>query len=182
MNDPHFRLRACTGETEWAVKQSGRAYTIARPVLFMQNLIGMLREGAIHTAAGDGTGCDGRRSRRRRGHGRRADLPGCDGKTYTLTGPQVVSFDEVAEILSRETGKRIRHVRVAPDDVRNALERSGVEAWFAEDMAKLHSMLSAGHQDLVTDDVRAVMGSSPCTLAEFGRDFAARFTGQHPGR
>jgi len=54
MNDPHFRLRACTGETEWAVKQSGRAYTIARPVSFMQNLIGMLGKGAIHTAAGDG--------------------------------------------------------------------------------------------------------------------------------
>jgi len=147
----------------------------------MQHLIGMLREGAIHTTAADGrvamvdardaaVTVDALTSR------------GCDGKTCTPTGPQAVSFDEVAEILSRETGKRIRHVRVAPDDVRNALERSGVEAWFAEDMAKLHSMLAAGYEDLVTDDVRAVMGSSPCTLAEFGRDFAARFAGQHPGR
>src|SRR5215216_1956816 len=113
----------------------------------MQHLIGMLREGAIHTTAADGRGAmvdardaavtvDALTSR------------GCDGKTCTPTGPQAVSFDEVAEILSRETGKRIRHVRVAPDDVRNALERSGVEAWFAEDVAKLHSMLAAGYEDL----------------------------------
>jgi uncharacterized protein YbjT (DUF2867 family) len=162
-------------EMERAVKQSGLAYTIVRPVFLMQNLIGMVREGAIHTAAGDGrvamvdardvaaVTVDALTSR------------SCDGKTYTLTGPQAVSFDEAAETLS-QTGRRIRHVRVAPADIRNALERSGVEAWFAEDMAKLHSMLAAGYEDLVTDDVRMVTGTSPCTLDEFARDVADRFT------
>jgi uncharacterized protein YbjT (DUF2867 family) len=148
----------------------------------MQNLIGMVREGAIHTAAGEGrvamvdardvaaVSVDALTNCR------------CEGKTYTLTGPQALSFDEVAEILSEQTGKRIRHVRVAPDDVRNALRRGGVEAWFAEDMAKLQSMLAAGYEDLVTDDVRSVTGTSPCTLVEFGRDFADRFQAQHPSR
>jgi uncharacterized protein YbjT (DUF2867 family) len=142
----------------------------------------MVREGAIHTAAGEGrvamvdardvaaVSVDALTSRR------------CEGKTYTLTGPQALSFDEVAEILSEQTGKRIRHVRVAPEDVRNTLHRSGVEAWFARDMAKLQSMLAAGYEDLVTDDVRTVTGTSPCTLAEFGRDFADRFQAQHPSR
>lgn len=163
-------------ETERALEQSGLAYTIVRPVFLMQNLIGMVREGAIHTAAGDGrvamvdardvaaATVDALTSRR------------YDGKTYTLTGPQPLSFDEAAEILSQQTGTRIRHVRVAPDDVRNALERSGVEAWFAEDMANLHSMLAAGYEDLVTDDVRTVTGTSPSTLDEFGRDYADHFT------
>ena len=146
----------------------------------MQNLLGMVRDGAIHTAAGDGRVAmvDARdvaavavaalTSRRR------------DGKTYTLTGPQPLSFDEVAEILSEQTGTPIRHVRVAPDDVRNALERAGVERWFAEDMATLHRMLAAGYEDLVTDDVRTATGTSPCTLAEFARDFADHFTGSTP--
>ena len=98
-----------------------------------------------------------------------------DGKTYTLTGPQPLSFDDVSEILSHQTGRRIRHVRVAPENVRDALERGGVEPWFAEDMASLHSMLAAGYENLITDDVRTVTGTSPSTLAEFARDFADRF-------
>jgi uncharacterized protein YbjT (DUF2867 family) len=163
-------------ETERALEDSGLAYTIARPVFLMQNLIRMVRDGAIYTAAEDGrvamvdardvaaatVGALTSRS--------------CDGKTYTLTGPQSLSFDDVAEILMQQTGKRVRHVRVAPDDVRNAMERSGVEAWFASDMAKLHGMLADGYEDLVTDDVRMVTGTSPSTLAEFGRDFADHFT------
>jgi hypothetical protein len=45
-----------------------------------------------------------------------------------------------------------------------------VAAWFADDMARLHAMLAAGYEDVVTDDVRAVTGSPPRTLAQFARD------------
>jgi uncharacterized protein YbjT (DUF2867 family) len=174
-------------DTERAIERSGLTYTLVRPVFLMQNLPSMVREGAIRTAAGDGrvamvdardvaavsvAALTSRRS---------------DGTTYTLTGPQPLSLDEVAETLSRQTGKRIRHERVAPDNVRDALQRSGVEAWFANDMAKLHSMLATGYEDLVTDDVRTATGTSPSTLAEFARDFADHFTrgtgaGEAPGR
>ena len=162
--------------TERAVERSGLAYTLVRPVFLMQNLLGMVRDGAIRTAAEDGrvamvdardvaavtvAALTGR-------HG--------DGTTHTLTGPQPLSFDEVAETLSDATGERIRHERVAPDAVRDALVRGGVETWFAEDMAKLHGMLAAGYEDLVTDDVRTATGTSPCTVAEFARDFADDFS------
>jgi hypothetical protein len=65
---------------------------------------------------------------------------------------------------------QIRHVRVSVDDVRTALESAGVAAWFADDMARLHGMLAAGYEDVVTDDVRAVTGSPARTLAQFVRD------------
>jgi uncharacterized protein YbjT (DUF2867 family) len=167
-------------EAERAVEQSGLSHTIVRPVFLMQNLFKMVRDGAIHTAAEDGrvamvdardvaaVAVNALTSRR------------CDGKTYTLTGPQPLSFDEVAEILSEQTGKQVRHVRVAPHDVRHALERSGVEAWFAQDMANLHGMLADGYEDLVSDDVRMVTGTSPTTLADFAHDFADRFTDSTP--
>jgi uncharacterized protein YbjT (DUF2867 family) len=162
-------------EAERALERSGLSYTIVRPVFLMQNLLGMLRGGAIRTAAEDGRVAmvDAR------------DVAavavaaltsrGRDGKTHTLTGPQPLSFDEVAEILSEQTGRRVRHVRVAADDVRNALERIGIQRWFAEDMAKLHAMLAAGYEHLITDDVRTVTGTAPCTLAEFASDFADHF-------
>jgi uncharacterized protein YbjT (DUF2867 family) len=136
----------------------------------MQNLPAMVRGGAIHTAAGDGRVAmiDAR------------DIaavavaalttPGHEGKTYTLTGPEALSFDDVARNLSQQSGKQIQHVRVSVDDVRTALESAGMAAWFADDMARLHAMLAAGYEDLVTDDVRAVTGSPARTLAQFARD------------
>jgi uncharacterized protein YbjT (DUF2867 family) len=169
-------------DAERAVERSGLTYTLVRPVFLMQNLLGMLREGAIRTAAGDGRVAmvDARDvaavsvaaliSRR------------SSDRTYTLTGPQPLTFDEVAETISQHTGKRIRHQRVAPDAVRDALQRSGVQAWFAEDMASLHGMLAAGYENLVTDDVRTATGTAPGTLAEFARDFADGFNGKRVGR
>jgi uncharacterized protein YbjT (DUF2867 family) len=170
------------GEAERAVEQSALPHTIVRPVFLMQNLLGMVRDGAIHTAAEDGRVAmvDARDVAAVAVNALSSRTS--DGKTFTLTGPQPLSFDEVAEILSQQTGKRIRHVRVAPDNVRDALERSGVEAWFADDMAKLHSMLADGYEDLVSDDVRTLTGTSPTTLAEFAEDFADRLTHSTPGR
>jgi uncharacterized protein YbjT (DUF2867 family) len=163
-------------ETERVLKQSGLTYTIVRPVFLMQNLIRMVHEGAIRTAAADGRVAMVDARDVAAATVAALTSRGCDDKTYTLTGPQPLSFDEVAEVLSHQTGTRFRHVRVAPDDVRAAMERSGIEPWFAADMANLHSMLAAGYEDLVTDDVRSVTGTSPCTLAEFGRDYAEHFT------
>jgi uncharacterized protein YbjT (DUF2867 family) len=87
-----------------------------------------------------------------------------------LTGPEALSFDDVANTLSRETGTLIRHVNVSPDNVRAALEGQGVAAWFANDMAKLHGMLAGGYEDLITSGVRAVTGSPPRELTQFVRD------------
>jgi uncharacterized protein YbjT (DUF2867 family) len=157
-------------QAERALERSGLAWTMVRPVFLMQNLRAMVRDSAIYTAAGDGRVAmvDAR------------DIaavavaalttPGHAGKIYTLTGPEALTFDQVASNLSQQSGKQIRYVRVSVDDVRTALESAGVAAWFADDMARLHAMLAAGYEDLVTDDVRAVTGSPARTLAQFVRD------------
>src|SRR5215208_6950129 len=105
-------------DAERALEASGLAYAIVRPVFLMQNLLAMVRGDVIRTAAGAGRVAmvDARDvaatavAALTRGGG--------DGKTYTLTGPQPLSFDEVAEIVSQQTGARVRHQHVAPDDVR----------------------------------------------------------------
>jgi (4-alkanoyl-5-oxo-2,5-dihydrofuran-3-yl)methyl phosphate reductase len=164
------------GQAERVLAQSGLAATILRPVFFMQNLVGMVHDGAIATAAGDGQVAmvDAR------------DIAavavatltggGHAGKTYTLTGPEALSFDQVASILSRQTGRPLRHVRVPPDKVRVALQGRGMAAWYADDMATLHGMLAAGYEQVVTDDIHTVTGRPPRTLAQFAGDHAGVFT------
>jgi uncharacterized protein YbjT (DUF2867 family) len=157
-------------QAERALEQSGLAWTIVRPVFLMQNLRAMVRGGAIYTAAGDGRVAmiDARDIAAVAAAA--LTTPGHEGKVYTLTGPEALTFDDVASDLSQQSGKHIRHVRVSVDDVRTALESAGVAAWFADDMARLHAMLAAGYEDLVTNDVRAVTGNAARTLAQFARD------------
>jgi uncharacterized protein YbjT (DUF2867 family) len=164
-------------QAEQALEESGLAATILRPVFFMQNLLAMVRAGAIATAVGEG---------------RVAMVDSRDiaavavaaltshqyaGKTYTLTGPEALSFDDAASTLSQQTGTKISHVRVPPDAVRTTLQAAGVAAWFADDMTKLHSMLADGYEDVVSDDARIMTGNPPRTLAQFGADFAGVLAG-----
>ena len=165
-------------QAERVLTDSGLAYTILRPPFIMQNLLGMVRGGAIYTAAGDGRVAmiDAR------------DVaavvvaaltgPNHAGEIYTPTGPEAVTFDDVATILSQLTGNQINHVRVPPDAVRNSLQALGLQPWFADDMAKLHTMLAAGYEDVLTEDVHAATGQPPRTLAQFARDHAPAFTGR----
>jgi uncharacterized protein YbjT (DUF2867 family) len=159
-------------QTEQELAQSGVAATILRPVFFMQNLLAMTRGNTIATAARDGriAMIDTR------------DIaavavaaltsPGHAGKTYTLTGPEALSFDDVARTLSQQPGRQLSHVRVPPDALRTALEAAGVAPWFADDMAKLHHMLADGYEDVITRDVHTVTGSHPRTLQQAASDLA----------
>jgi uncharacterized protein YbjT (DUF2867 family) len=161
-------------QAEQELAQSGLAATILRPVFFMQNLLAMTRRDTVATATGDGRVAmiDAR------------DIaavaaaaltnPGHAGKTYTLTGPEALSFDDVARTLSQQTGRQISHVRVSPDAIRTALQAAGVAPWFANDMAKLHHMLADGYEDLVTHDVHTVTGSHPRTLKQAASDLAGQ--------
>jgi uncharacterized protein YbjT (DUF2867 family) len=165
-------------QMERSVERPGLSCTILRPTFFMQNLFDLIHGGTIRTAAESGrvamidvrdvaaVAVDALTSRTG------------DHKTYTLTGPEALSFDEVAAIVSERTGTQVRHVPVPPEAVRIAAEGRGAEAWFAEDLAKLHTMLAAGYEELVTDDVATVTGTSPRTVGEFAQDFTDRLVEQ----
>jgi uncharacterized protein YbjT (DUF2867 family) len=159
-------------QAEQELAQSGLPATILRPVFFMQNLLAMTRGDTISTAAADGR--VGMIDARDIAAAAVAALtsPGHAGKTYTLTGPEALSFDDAARTLSQQTGSQIFHARVSPDAVRTALQAAGVAPWFANDMAELHHMLADGYEDVVTHDVDTVTGSQPRTLEQAASDFA----------
>jgi uncharacterized protein YbjT (DUF2867 family) len=165
-------------EAEQVLEQSGLAFTILRPVFFMQNLTTMVQSGVIATAAGDGRVAmvDARdvalvaaSALTSRDH---------ENQTCTLTGPEAHSFDDIAEIVSRHAGEAIKHVHVRPETVRAALCSAGRASWFADDMAQLHTMLIDGYEDVVTDDVTRLTGTPPRTIARFANDYADALGGK----
>ena len=44
-------------------------------------------------------------------------------KVYDITGPEALSHDQVAEILSEETGRRISYMDISEEDARRKVEK-----------------------------------------------------------
>jgi uncharacterized protein YbjT (DUF2867 family) len=162
-------------QAERVLQDSGLQHTVLRPVFFMQNLFGMVRDGTIATAAQDGrVAMIDARDIAAAAAAALTTVPAA-GRVYTLTGPEAVSFDQVADVLGRQAGRTLRHVRVPAEAVFERLRVAGAEAWFAADMAALHGMLGNGYEDVVTDEVSSLTGAPATPLARFATDFTARF-------
>ena len=100
---------------------------------------------------------------------------GHDGQTYMLTGPQAITFEQVAEELSAVTGRRIRFVAVPDQAAQQALVDSGMPKFVAGQIVAVFGLLRRGVQDRTSDAVRVLTGRRPQTFASFARDHAAMF-------
>lgn len=101
---------------------------------------------------------------------------GHDGRTYQLTGPQAITFDDVAEQLSTVLGRPIGFVPVPDDDAVAALVSAGTPQWFATNVVAQFRLLRQGTQTQVQDSVATLTGRQPRPVAQFLRDHAAAFS------
>ena len=169
-------------QAEQMLQESGLLHTVLRPVFFMQNLLTMVRGDVIATAVRDGrVAMIDARDIAAAAVAALISIP-AEGRIHTLTGPEPLSFDRVADVLGRRMGRSIRHIRVPVEAVRERFHSSGAEPWFADDMAALHAMLADGYEDLVTSDVAALTGVPPTPLDRFAEDARDRLApGPAPG-
>jgi uncharacterized protein YbjT (DUF2867 family) len=139
-------------------------WTVLQPSWFMQNFTGDhlvardVRDGEIVTATGDGKVAfvDATDI---------AAVAGCalidddaHNTEHLLTGPEALSYTEAAEILTRQTGRTIRHRSVPAQEAARRIAAHGIPAEFAQVLAAMDVAISAGAEDRVTDTVERVTG------------------------
>jgi uncharacterized protein YbjT (DUF2867 family) len=100
---------------------------------------------------------------------------GHEGRTYTLTGPQAVTYHDVAHQLSTVTGRHVAYVDVPDEAAREGMLQASVPDWMAEQLVALWGELRRGTADTTTDVVRVLTGEEPRTVSQFLRDHAAAF-------
>ncbi len=100
---------------------------------------------------------------------------GHDGRRYVLTGPDAVTFDEVAEQLSAVLGRRIGFVPVSEEIALGQMAAAGVPEWAATNVVAQYGVLRQGAQAGVQDVVRVLTGRDPRSVGEFLRDHAGAF-------
>jgi uncharacterized protein YbjT (DUF2867 family) len=180
-HDAPMRVARQHAEVEDVLRASGLPYTILRPQSFMQNTLmaapSVAAEGAIYQPFGRGrlamtdardVGQVAARVLTETGH---------EGRTYTLTGPAAISFEDVARALSEALGKAVRYVDVPLEAAKAAMLRRGISEWLADALIEYAEAHSQGYSDYTTDDVPRLMGHPATPYARFARDFAPHFRG-----
>jgi uncharacterized protein YbjT (DUF2867 family) len=88
--------------------------------------------------------------------------PGHEGSEHDVTGPEALSYADVASKLSAALGRQINYVDVPDDAVRDALGGMGLGEWMVESLVNLFEDYrrsgSDGYAARVSDAVRQLTG------------------------
>jgi len=163
-------------QVEEHVRASGLAFTFLHPTWFMQNfstsMAGGIKAGTLAEPAADKKTAfiDARDIA---AVAAKALLePGHEGKTYTLTGAELLSRAEVAQALSKELGRPVAYLPVTDEQFRAAV-KAYLTPSYLELLSHLYSTVRAGHTEVKTDTVQQVLGRPPIAFAQFLRDHRA---------
>lgn len=167
------------GQAEDALKSSGLAYTMLQPNFFMQNLLAqassITSQNAIYhpVAEARASFIDVRDIAAVAAKTLTED--GHEGRTYVLTGPEALAYEEVAGKLSIATGRDIKYVQITDEQFRSGALQMGLPEWLVSALERLNELMASGKAARVTEDVRRVAGREPFTFDLFARDYAGAF-------
>jgi uncharacterized protein YbjT (DUF2867 family) len=100
---------------------------------------------------------------------------GHDGRTYVLTGPEAITYHDVAEQLSQVLGRTVEFVNVPDEAAIDAALGAGAPEWLAYGVVEVNQQLKRGLAAQSTDAVRVLLGREPYSFADFASDVAAAF-------
>lgn len=98
-----------------------------------------------------------------------------DNTSYALTGPDALTFAEMAHQLSLAVGRTITFVDVPSEAMQAALADQGFPAWQAEGLLEEFAMYRRGEAAGVAPGVRDALGRPARAFAAFARDYAPLF-------
>lgn len=175
--DEGYSLAQVHRPVEQAIEASGMAWTFLRSNSFMQNVMTFMSpsiraESAFYSASGEAL----------ISHVDVRDIaavavqallrPEHAGHAYTLTGPDAMSYDALAEELSRAVGRTITHVDLPPHELHYGMTSMGMPDEIADRLVDLERYFRSGQASLVTDDVERVTGRAPRRFADYAREIA----------
>ncbi|MFF3754493.1 NAD(P)H-binding protein [Streptomyces sp. NPDC002018] len=158
-------------------------WAVLRPSWFMQNFTGdhahartLRADGTVRTAAGGG----------RVGFVDAEDIaavavhaltaPRSPDTDLIITGPQALSYGDIAAILTQVTGRTITHRRLTYGQMRDRLA-GGMPAEFAAMLAGMDRAIAEGAEDRTTDTVERLTGRPPGSFRAFAERETHRLRG-----
>src|SRR6202030_4382198 len=159
------------------LKGSGMAYTILRPNGFMQNLIAYFApsiraQGAFYQSTGNS----------KISHIDLRDIAAAAasilgspsqhaGKIYELNGPEALSYAEVAEKISKATGRKVQYVDIPGDAQRKVLLDMGMPDFMVTALLELQEYYASGKASIVDGTLESLIHRAPTKMDQFLKEF-----------
>jgi uncharacterized protein YbjT (DUF2867 family) len=99
--------------------------------------------------------------------------PGHHGEIYEVTGPELLTFADLAAELSRATGRGTAYVDVPHDAFLEELRGSGAPSDVVWMLDYLFDTVLDGRNAHLTDGVQRALGRAPRAFSEYAREAAA---------
>lgn len=165
---PHHKI-------ERLIRQTGIPYTFMRPSFFMQNLstthcLDIREDDDIFVPAGKarvsfvdtrdiGEAC-----------GIALTTHDHYNKAYTLTGPEAITYEEVAQVFSGVLQRPIAYSNPSPFHFRKVMLARGIPKNFVNVMVALYVTTRMGMAKTVTPDLASLLGRRPRSIVEYVED------------
>jgi uncharacterized protein YbjT (DUF2867 family) len=160
------------GEVHAWLRANAARWTVLRPSWFMQNFVtqhlpSIVNEGCIYSATQDG----------RTPFIDAADIaavavealsdPTLASAERILTGPETLSYDEVAARLSAVSQRPVRHCRLTVEELARRYAGFGIPEHYAGELALMDNAIAHGSEDRTTTEVEQVTGRKATKLTDF---------------
>jgi NAD(P)H dehydrogenase (quinone) len=157
--------------TEEALAATRLDFTILRNNLYTDlltmSLPGALASGQLVTARGQGaTAYVTREDCAQAAAGALAE-PSTGRRTVDVTGPEALTGDQLAALVSEVSGRKLTHLSVPAAALVQGMEQHGVPHHYAELLASFDQAVAKGDLAQVTDAVRQLSGRAPQSVRDF---------------
>jgi uncharacterized protein YbjT (DUF2867 family) len=165
---------------EQMIKSSGLPWTLLKPTFYMQNTMMAAQtissDGVIYWNMKDGNlGMIDVRDIAEAAFSV-ITSQGHEGKSYILTGPEAISFNDIAKIFSKVLDKEVKYVNVPGDASFQAMTGMGVPEWIAKGYVELSEGFSENFANSTTKNVEILTGHPARSFEQFAKDFALAFS------
>jgi uncharacterized protein YbjT (DUF2867 family) len=101
---------------------------------------------------------------------------GHQGKIYELTGPEGLSYYDVARHLSTLLGKEVTYVPVSNETALQGMLDAGMSEWIAQALAELYSVFATGEYANTNDNIQMITGKPATPFADWANDHRSAFS------
>ena len=171
-----FSMNEVTAEdlfTEAKIIASGIAYTFVKHPPFLDTMAPLLGPNVltngIRVPGGNGKVAPATRQDLADAHGAVLTQAGHENKTYILTGGPDVCFADIAEILTKISGKKVPLIAISDEQYIAEGIASGLPAFVPPFFLEWVNGFNRGEWDNVSGDLEKLIGRKPTTTEEFLR-------------
>ncbi|WP_115728216.1 SDR family oxidoreductase [Actinomyces culturomici] len=170
--DATFTLARTHAATEEAIRASGMTWTFLRDSFYLDFFADLVGEdGVIRGPAGNGRcGAVAIDDVARVAAAVLLDLDAYEGRTLDLTGPEALTMDEVAAVISRVEGREVSFHDETVEEAYEFRKRWPAPQWQYDAWVSTYTAIRNGELALVTRDVEEATGRAPLGLEDVLRN------------